>query len=256
MILDIDFDVFVKESEFHDYGFREAPFFINDMWHIRAITALANPVQPVDITTELTIDHNLMNRVLQFVSRLKRPIVWGVSDSHMNAYHYIEDHVQDYPEKTYKFADGIIHIDRHPDVDEIKDNTIHAGNWLECFVKATKVYWIPQSLSDYYVDKDKVRGKMLIKPITFLTTVRPERITGLYLCRSGAWTPPWLDKDFREFEKKIIDRLGPATYHYPPEPTDREWNMDEIRKNAEQEREVMKRAFEQGTGFKHPEVPK
>lgn len=52
MLLDIDFDYFVKETMFHDFGYNESKFFMESMWDIRFITAYGNPFKHSNLTEE------------------------------------------------------------------------------------------------------------------------------------------------------------------------------------------------------------
>ncbi len=71
MLLDIDFDYFVKETTFHDFGYHESEFFMESMWDIRFITAYGNPFSPRDLTKELILDEDALREVLDFIKKCR-----------------------------------------------------------------------------------------------------------------------------------------------------------------------------------------
>jgi len=160
MLLDIDFDYFVKETRFHDFSYRESEFFMESMWDIRFITAYGNPFTgPIDLTKELILDDDALKYVLDFIRKCDGIESWAISDSHLFAYEYIKDDV------LISTLDGIVHIDRHNDYNILEDR-IHAGNWLRYIKKnlpGIPIYWIPQSKKDYLYADEKIVKRELEK---------------------------------------------------------------------------------------------
>ncbi len=100
MLLDIDFDYFVKETTYHDFGYSESNFFfMSSLWDIRFISHYA---LGRDLTKEFILDEVALNEVLEFIKKCNI-ITWAISDSHLFAYNFIGDEV---------FPISILHIDR------------------------------------------------------------------------------------------------------------------------------------------------
>jgi len=232
MLLDIDFDYFVKETVFHDFGYHESVFFMESMWDIRFITAYGNPFsEPRDLTKELILDEDALKDVLYFIKKCNNVKNWAISDSHLFAYRYIQD------DAILSILDGIVHIDRHNDYN-ILDDKIHAGNWLR-YIKENlpgiPIYWIPQSKKDLYVDEKTVKGVMKIKNRIFLKSLNPSKIDCIYLSKSSAWVPPWHDSAYFKFQGELEKLFGPPIV-YEPAPKKRAWDYEKLIENGIEER--------------------
>ncbi len=236
MLLDIDFDYFVKETVFHDFGYHESEFFMESMWDIRFITAYGNPFDgPRDLTKELILDDDGLGDILDFIKKCGEVKSWAISDSHLFAYKYIQ-----YGQIS-SILDGIIHIDRHNDYN-ILENKIHAGNWLR-YIKdnlpGVPIYWIPQNKKDHlYVDEKAVKGVMKIKNRSFLKSLNPCKINSIYLSKSSAWVPPWLDSAYFEFQREI-EKLFGLPKIYEPAPKKRVWEYEKLIEQGLEERKAI-----------------
>lgn len=235
MLLDIDFDYFVKEMRFHDFGYQESEFFMESMWDIRFITAYGNPfTSPRDLTKELILDEDALKEVLNFIKKCDEVKSWAISDSHLFAYRYVQY------EQIFSILDGIIHIDRHNDYNILED-TIHAGNWLR-YIKenlpGTPIYWIPQNKKDVYVDEKTVKGAMKIKNRIFLKSLDPCKTDCIYLSKSSAWVPPWLDSAYFEFQKEL-EKLFGSPIIYKPAPKKRPWDYEKLIEQGIEERKAI-----------------
>jgi len=250
MILDIDFDFFVKETVFHDFAYQESKLFMQAIWGIRFMSAYSNPCgEPVDLTREFILDNEAMNEILDFVKKCSCVKNWAVSDIHLFAYKYIENYSVHSSLNRVNRADGIVHIDRHSDYDTLRDE-INAGNWLryikENVNREIPIYWIPQSKNDLYVDKESVRKAMKIKNRIFLKSLNPLNIEHIYLCRSSAWVPPWLDSAYFKFQGEL-EKLFGIPIHFDPIPKDREWNYEKIMRHSLEERRMIMESWSQRT---------
>jgi hypothetical protein len=115
-----------------------------------------------------------------------------ISDSHMYAYHLL------------KGIDHVILVDAHHDCwkeDSLgleKDQgKVYCHNWLRVWLskgKRRRVTWIQPEWSKglFEVPKD------LRKRVTVESEIKG-KIDRVHVCRSGCWTPPWLDKQFIQF---------------------------------------------------------
>ncbi len=239
MLLDIDFDYFVDEKLFHDFSYSESKFFMESIWDIRFITTYSNPFGrgTVDLTKEFTLNDDALREVLDFIKNCYEIDSWAVSDSHLFAYKYILD------EAISSILDGLIHIDRHNDYNILEDR-IHAGNWLR-YIKhnlpGLPIYWIPQSKKDkLYVDKEEIKGIMKIKNRKYLKSLNPDDINSIFLCKSSAWTPPWLDSAFFSFYGELEKMFGPPII-YEPAPKMRVWEYEKLVEQSVKEREIIEK---------------
>lgn len=235
MLLDIDFDYFVKETVFHDFGYCESEFFMESIWDIRFMSAYSNQSRPRDLTKEFILGDNALEEILDFIKKCNDVENWAVSDSHLFAYKYI------YDDAISSISDGIVHIDRHNDYNLIYDR-IHAGNWLR-YIKENlpefPIYWIPQDKKDYlYVDKKAVKGLMKIKDRTFLKSLNKYDINYIYLSKSSAWVPPWLDLAYFKFQKELEKLFGPPKI-YEPAPKKRIWDYEKLVEQGIKERNAI-----------------
>lgn len=235
MLLDIDFDYFVKETTFHDFGYHESKFFMESMWDIRFITAYGNPFKHSDLTKELILDEDGLKDVLDFIKKCRQVKNWAISDSHLFAYRYIQY------EQISSILDGIVHIDRHNDYNILEDK-IHAGNWLR-YIKENlpgiPIYWIPQSKKDHlYVDEKAVKDVMKIKNRTFLKHLNPRKIDCIYLSKSSAWVPTWLDSAYFKFQGELEKLFGQPII-YEPAPKMRPWDYEKLIEYGIQERNAI-----------------
>ena len=233
MLLDIDFDYFVKETVFHDFGYHESEFFMESIWDIRFITAYGNG--PRDLTKELILDEDALKEVLDFIKKCSEVKNWAISDSHLFAYRYIHD------DAIFSILDGIVHIDRHNDYNILEDK-IHAGNWLR-YIKenlpGVPIYWIPQSKKDHlYVDEKAVKGIMKIKNRTFLKSLNPCKVDCIYLSKSSAWVPTWLDSAYFKFQKELEKMFGQPII-YEPAPKKRTWEYEKLIEQGLKERSAL-----------------
>lgn len=234
MLLDIDFDYFVKETTFHDFGYHESEFFMESIWDIRFTTAYGNPFKPRDLTKELILDKDGLKDVLDFIKKCNEVESWAISDSHLFAHRYIQN------DAISSILDGIVHIDRHDDYNILEDK-IHAGNWLR-YIKENlpgiPIYWIPQSKKDLYVDEKTVKGAMKIKNRTFLKSLNPCEANCIYLSKSSAWVPPWLDFAYFKFQEELEKLFGPPII-YEPAPKRRTWEYEKLIEQGIEERRII-----------------
>lgn len=236
MLLDIDFDYFVKETVFHDFGYHESKFFMESMWDIRFVTAYGNPLNGSrDLTKEFILDDDGLKDVLDFIKNCRKIKSWAISDSHLFAYEYIKNG------QIHSILDGIVHIDRHNDYN-IVDDKIHAGNWLR-YVKenlpGVPIYWIPQSKKDrLYVDEKAVKGAMKIKNRSFLKHLNLNKVNCIYLSKSSAWVPPWLDSAYVIFQEELEKLFGKPII-YEPAPKKRIWDYEKLVENGIKERNAI-----------------
>lgn len=78
------------------------------------------------------------------------------------------------------------------------------------------------------------------------------QVEALFICRSSAWTPPWLDSQFIEFVKGIEDQVSTPPFEYVSENTGHihplrvrnDFSMDRARTMAAQMKEMLKQHYQ------------
>ncbi len=234
MILDLDFDYLVEYYPMIDsFGQQETPFFENEMWNIRFQTYMANPHEPINLVNKITLDHKTHDLLLELILGLELKGRWGVADSHAHAYTYIKS----LPKKSYP----VVHIDRHDDLSEYNsaEEGIHGGNWLRALLEEdpdSTAIMVAQNKAEVKLN-DLLLGVHGREYIDYLFSHSSE-IDYLYLCRSPSWTPPWLDKAFLDFSRKILDKHGqPSLYSHIKR---RVWDYKKELREAKKLRKQMK----------------
>ena len=212
-LLTIDWDFFVPEDRALDMGHKEAPFFINEMWAIRT---LSNPdLKSILKTNSLEKSFWSWIKSKGFQFSLDTPVT--VTESHLHAINIPAD-------KIYSF-DAHSDLGYHIEFNNLKQllaayQTLDCGNWLG--YQALKgadvtVVWSPNTNEDHnHFEKilEWIPNAKILHQASLDTEPRP--IDHIHLCRSGAWTPPWLDKKFfRLFKdfKNITCNIEPRKFH-------------------------------------------
>jgi hypothetical protein len=106
---------------------------------------------------------------------------------------------------------------------------------------------ITQVYSDHTLEKDSSQFDEILSKRSiytnfygdFLKQVQMDKenripVSVIYICRSGSWVPPWLDKDFFKF----IESLG-LHCNYLSRLKKRSWDSSEIRREAKGLAKVM-----------------
>lgn len=205
ILLSVDWDFFIPENPLWDLGHREAEMFLKMLWIFRGryMEEMKLNGKEQDFWQQLTP---------MFFSAPSRDIF--VSDSHLFAYPLAEE------------AELLINFDRHHDCYEwptVKQRRtekkwqVVCDNWVSTWLsmdKKRKVLWIyPDDLNNDETDGDildlknnpHVRGteRFNAMPYAALASwtelLRCVSELTVHVCRSGCWTPPWLDQKFIDF---------------------------------------------------------
>lgn len=192
--LSIDWDFFFNDTEY-DWGHQESPFFIESMWEIRALD--------MQIAGKNYLDY-APKGVDKFLNMLKTqklmPPALYMGESHLYAYGYF-----------FAFPpDLILHFDTHADMSPKHPEYLDCENWLYWLLKRkpkTSCIWIYPRHHDPKMEGDNLASLPNFKCIqiglfdeVWKRTVRSAyTVVMSYMCRSGAWTPPWSDNDFDTF---------------------------------------------------------
>lgn len=218
-LLSIDWDYFIYTQD--KWGsYIENTKSLLDSWYKRYIQAKAQG-------EDLQKAFGLSPEVDEFWGKIKQCFEFTgdtktyVSDSHAFSYEIAkENHCQ----AVYMF-------DAHADLGygelSALDFEVNCSNWLgkllkEEAVKEAYIFYSPYTTEkpDYF---QPVNSMYKVKYCDFNDlTGKTITVPAVHICRSGAWTPPWLDRKFYQF----VDALGlPYTVADCPE---RKWDPDHI----------------------------
>jgi len=202
-MLTVDWDFFVPEKAEWDWGHKEQPIFLSAIWALRVMGFYA---QGLDARQEVRSSGQERTFWSQVRNRFDLNTVKAVlvTESHADAYHAA---------KLWQVG-SVYNFDAHADLGYhgIANLQLSAGDdptcedWLGRLVldgvRAVVAY--PAHSLEHEFDNQRfsqlqtMTGRaQLTLASTILAGVRtPIPVTVLHLCRSGAWTPPWLDGRF------------------------------------------------------------
>jgi len=199
--ISVDWDYFFQEDCMWDWGHREAEFFKQDLWSIRL---LSRP--------ELITNYTPSEEYKTFWKKLGKfhliPQVAYVTDSHTFAY------------ETFMMLgklDVLINFDTHDDMTELRKNVENPPEYITCenwlielmrYRRDLEVIWIQPDYYRQYKNRDIANdvvprfhhyfAKDFDKAVKQYG-LKSQNVLFSHICRSGAWTPPWSDKDFEKF---------------------------------------------------------
>lgn len=184
-LLTIDWDFFVPEKAEYDLGHAESLLFLDMMWRSRGAL--------VDLIKTNGAEKGFWSLVGASTDRAGSTFV---SDSHAFAYGLLRG------------IDHVLLVDAHHDcwesdtlgVDKASRG-VYCHNWLREWLRGSKkrrATWVrPEWSKDSFTLPEDMAGK-----VTIVSEVKDWGAMGIarvHACRSGCWTPPWLDRQFIEF---------------------------------------------------------
>lgn len=275
--LSIDWDFFVRCLGEWDWSHKETPFFMgSEMWTIRLAPYLS---QNMDLMAEMEPDKWARPKPSDFWSVLKG---LGYDFDYLDTFVVAESHSAAAPlfyenvTWTGGTPDYIINFDAHHDLgycewkrlnEMIEEGTCTCDMWLCALlewlpgVKVRVVYpdWLreetsikrqrkhieerlPQYMLDkvelgFFENKDGSVGDVVRKPGETI------EVTTLMICRSGAWTPPWLDEQFVDFVRGAEHEFVVEAQEFQeddPVLSPRNFSFKEAEKLGKQWRDMMK----------------
>jgi hypothetical protein len=196
-----------------DWGHGESPFLINSIWGVRAGQW---KTWGLDIEKEVALhDVSTTDFAEALLARYEDPGPLYVAESHMYAYEVVRA----------AYAPGervrVVNFDAHHDLgygpDAATATHYDCGSWL---LTAMRMGYVDEVLIVYpdWKGTDEYEPHEFRKPwedrIEVTTWSKwlassPDYLgetAGMFACRSGAWTPPWLDSEFEQ----LIDELAVA----------------------------------------------
>lgn len=227
-------DIGEKDWQFYDWGHRESPFFIDGpLWYHRAATFLTN------------------RRPLPGLTGEERKF-WRRFDVDPDAHLFTADsNAHAVSKGVYNDVDEVWLYDAHHDAgydparaprlrakavrDRLEKGVWDCSDWMILYYgmgarlhvryprwKAWALEADEPTLPDRHLDRQVDDGRN--GPTT--------RIDRIFVCRSGAWVPPWLDRQFEKFLRRAPIARGNRVVLEPTPP--REFTMQAVEHIATQ----------------------
>jgi hypothetical protein len=219
VVLTVDWDFFVPEDPMWDIQHKEALFWLDPLWSLAR-----------------------MNLIEEMITNGQECGFWDwvrswadidgaalfVSDSHSCAYPVVQN------------AKQVILVDAHHDCWPSKMlNVVQAHDWLGYWLEQSpsrKAIWIHpddafHSAYPLPLNKINVVSEIPYKP----KSMENVRLDVIHVCRSGCWTPPWLDQAFVDFLAEIEAQTCTAHSLQSGEwdPTKLRWTEQELIRHIE-----------------------
>ena len=188
--LTIDWDYFIPEDLTWDLSHKESQFYHSTLWGTRG-----HLIRKMVTTGE---ENDFWPRLWNKISPPESTIV---TDSHLGIWDDAGLHL----------SRTVVIIDQHHDVfNDASTGKVDCANWLAAWLgndDKRRAIWVKAP----HTWEDEIPSYARRK-ITVLKNIEnlPSLLTpiGCHICRSGAWTPPWLDGKF----KKFVQRSGMKLY--------------------------------------------
>lgn len=186
----IDWDFFVPEDPQWDIQHAESLMYLQMLWEARCGL--------VDLIKLHESAHTFWDWLLDLLELHDASMT--VSDSHAWVFR----------DPYLLHADRIVLFDQHHDCwprekDDAEQDLIRCHTWARAWLEANKdreLIWVYpdwQDPNDYEM-QDDIRPRVILTPQSLVTQETfGDDISGIHICRSGCWTPPWLDHDFIKF---------------------------------------------------------
>lgn len=201
-LLTVDWDYFCPEKPEWDLGHSESLAFLDMMWRTR--------FGLMDKITTNGAEKGFWKALGTFG---KGTALTYVSDSHIFAYGLLSG------------IDHVLIVDAHHDCwkedslgVEKAQRKVYCHNWLRVWLSKSKkrsaTWLVPAWSEGQFSLPDDMKGRVDV--IHSIEKWGDKPIDRVHVCRSGCWTPPWLDRKFIEF---VEERGG-----IPIKQQDGHWN--------------------------------
>jgi hypothetical protein len=196
VIISIDFDFFVREDLLWDFGHREEPLFIDQVWNLARYPYI-DLYEETDMITHadclpIAFPYELSKRGFHFSRKTRIGVGW----SHKFAYNFFRNAQS----KT------LFHFDAHHDcyTESGDANGITCGNWLiklqDVKPLETIIWVIPKWADNGYTEAKASMNDRRAKDLKKLRFPEisnlPREVEAVYLAQSPAWVPPHHDEMF------------------------------------------------------------
>lgn len=218
-LLSVDWDYFIYTESENWGSFIENERNIINLWYKRYIQS---KMQGKDIQKLF----RLSSKTDSFWNMVKKKFYWNddtklyVSDSHSLSYNIA----------LKNGCTSVFLFDAHADLGYgglVSLNfELNCADWLGKLLKdgvVSEAYIIYSPFtSETPEDFKQINNRFNVKYVTFDALMTGIEVSAIHVCRSGAWTPPWLDGKFMEFVRRA--GLPIETVDCAP----REWNTQNI----------------------------
>lgn len=190
-VLSIDWDYFIdcsinfKQSYFPDGGNENLPEQILDqIW----MTRYSQCSKLKDIKVDMPEVIKLRRLLKKAINPYTKVVI---ADSHKDIYKHIDDL------RSTGIPVELYNIDFHHDVYDLQSDEVDCGNWLRLFMNDDNSHdrdtftWVRRKDSELS-DNEIIDDNSIIGIPADLTN----NFQLVFICRSGVWSPPHLDKDF------------------------------------------------------------
>ncbi|MBE6062641.1 MAG: arginase [Clostridium butyricum] len=195
-LLTIDWDYFMPYIHMMNTSYMENKSNIENHWYRMY---LENKYSGRDIT-KIMRTADFLNGFWDKISdkfKINKNIKLIVSDSHKEAY---------YVAKEFECGE-VYNIDAHTDLGyggmESLNFELNCANWLGKLLKEHSVYKGDIVLSPYSMEEpedfEEINHNFNIEYKSIDNIEKSTEIKAIHICRSGAWTAPWLDCEFQKF---------------------------------------------------------
>jgi len=195
-LLSIDWDYFIHSSKYNLCSYFENRKNLIDLWYKRYIQAKARgeDIQKAfQISPEVDVFWNKIRKCFKIAKNIKA----YVSDSHALSYKIAV-------ENNYK---TVYLFDSHADLGYgglmPLNFGVNCSNWLGKLLTEKKVnkaciFYSPHTSEkpEYFKQMNSIYNISYHDLNNFNKCVK---VSAIHICRSGAWTPPWLDNKFVKF---------------------------------------------------------
>jgi hypothetical protein len=225
-VLSIDFDFWAEHDAARlDWGQRETPLGINLLWQLRLADVLraGEPVDAVHLPHDEPTPGSLFRWLTERGNKLSNYRL-SVVESHGAIVDFL---------KGKRRPMNIVNIDAHADMgySEARE-PLDCSNWVEELVeagRANRVLQVYPRWAKRYLPCEDWRAEFGLKAIRWEREYKcrhdvtygldgvPKDLefTDVFICRSGAWVPPWLDDDFVRLVGPFIGGCRAAWSQWP-----------------------------------------
>ena len=189
-LISVDWDFFIPEKQNWDLGHRESLLYLKILWMHRLY-----------LKNEMKVN-GLLRGFWNQMEFEEHPYVF-VSDSHafvMRAINAIQ---------TNHKIDRVVLFDAHHDCwKKEKEGEIYCHDWGTHFRETGgELVWVYPD-DEQHADMSGWSVPPSLERVPFGSQIELGKIIGIHICRSGCWTPPWLDKRFISFVKRAREKAG------------------------------------------------
>jgi len=191
-VLSIDWDYFLPDVAMYDWGHRESKFFVESSWSLRcgSHNLLTGERALESVNPDKKLLHNFWEKRVSGSG-----LAMLVAESHATMYYWLRDFT----------ISEVVNFDQHHDLGyPSAKGELDCGNWAgkminEGRIKRYTLVYPPWRRNKKQREDLPKKKKGVVEIFHDAEAVPREEYDAIFICRSGAWTPSWCDKDFTKF---------------------------------------------------------